>query len=389
MEQLVTSEFKLGIIGGGQLGKMLTLAASTWDVKTYILDQDKNCPASSSCTRFIKGDPRDFDDVYKFGQQVDMITYEMEAINIEALKKLKGEGKRIAPEPETLEIIQDKGLQKEFFETNAIPTSSFSLFENQAEVLAAIEAGTISYPFVQKVRKGGYDGRGVSVIQSEADHNKLFDSPSVVEDMVEIAKEVSVIAARNEDNEIKCFPVAEMEFNEQANLVELLICPSSIGPELEQEAEAIARKVVSTFNMTGLLAIELFLDKAGKLWVNEVAPRPHNSGHHSIESIITSQYEQLLRAIFNIPLGSTRLKMPSAMINLLGEPGFQGPVKYEGLNESMKVEGVKIHLYGKRITKPFRKMGHITILAPTIEDAKAKAEIVKQTLKVKSWNNQS
>jgi len=389
MEQLVTSEFKLGILGGGQLGKMLTQAASNWDVKTYILDQDKNCPASSSCTFYMKGNPNDFDDVYQFGQQVDMITFEMEAINIEALKKLKEEGKRICPDPETLETIQDKGLQKEFFFANDIPSPSFSLYEDKQAVLDSLEAGALSHPFVQKLRKGGYDGRGVSLIRSVADHDKLFDAPSVVEDMVAIEKEISVVAARNENGEIRCFPVAEMEFNEQVNLVELLICPSSIGPELEQRAEAIATKVISTFNMTGLLAIELFLDLDGKLWVNEVAPRPHNSGHHSIESIITSQYEQLLRAIFKLPLGSTRLKMPSAMINLLGEPGYEGPVKYEGLSEAMEIEGVKIHMYGKHITKPFRKMGHITILSQTVDEAKAKAEKVKQTLKVKSWNNHS
>ena len=389
MEKLVTSQFKLGIIGGGQLGKMLSLAASNWDVKTYILDPDDQCPAAPCSTQVVVGDPQNFDDVYRFGQQVDMVTYELEAINTEALKRLKKEGTPVLPEPDTLEIIQDKGLQKRFFSDHEIPSSAYSLFNDKAEILSALDRGDLAFPFVQKLRRGGYDGRGVSLIRSQAELEHLFDAPSVVEDLVAIDKEISVIAARNQQGEVKCFPVAEMEFNEQANLVELLICPSPIGNDIHQRAEAIAFQVIESLEMTGLLAIEMFLDTSGRLWVNEVAPRPHNSGHHTIESVVTSQYEQLLRSIFGFPLGSTRIKMPSAMINLLGEPNIEGPVKYEGLSQCMSEEGVKIHLYGKKITRPFRKMGHITILAQTIEEARAKAKTVQQHLKVTSWKSQS
>jgi 5-(carboxyamino)imidazole ribonucleotide synthase len=387
MEKLVTSQFKLGIIAGGQLGKMLSLAASNWDVKTYILDKDLHCPAAPCSTEVIVGDPLNFDDVYQFGQRVDMVTYELEAINTDALKKLVLEGRPVLPEPEALEVIQDKGLQKSFFSDHAIPTSSYTLFTNKTEIEEAINAGSLSYPFVQKLRKGGYDGRGVSIINSQADLEKVFDAPSVVEDLVPIQAEISVIAARNPQGEVKCFPVAEMEFNEQANLVELLVCPSPIDSSIQDEAVSIASRVIDSLKLTGLLAIEMFLDASNKLWVNEVAPRPHNSGHHTIESIVTSQYEQLLRAIFGFPLGSTHIKMPSAMINLLGEPGVEGPVKYEGLSQCLEEEGVKVHLYGKKTTKPFRKMGHITILAPTLEEAKAKAKTVKSKLKVTSWKS--
>ena len=387
MGKLVTSQFKLGIIAGGQLGKMLSLAASNWDVKTYILDKDLHCPAAPCSTEVIAGDPLNFDDVYQFGQRVDMVTYELEAINTDALKKLVLEGRPVLPEPEALEVIQDKGLQKSFFSDHDIPTSNYTLFSNKTEIEAAITAGSLSFPFVQKLRKGGYDGRGVSIISSQADLERIFDAPSIVEDPVPIQSEISVIAARNPHGEVKCFPVAEMEFNEQANLVELLVCPSTIDSNIQDEAVAIASHLIDSLKLTGLLAIEMFLDTSNKLWVNEVAPRPHNSGHHTIESIVTSQYEQLLRAIFGFPLGSTHIKMPSAMINLLGEPGVEGPVKYEGLSQCMEEEGVKVHLYGKKTTKPFRKMGHITILAPTLEEAKAKAKSVKSKLKVTSWKS--
>jgi len=385
MEQLVTSEFKLGIIAGGQLGKMLVLAASNWDVKTFVMDSDEHCPASTCCSIFVKGSQLNFDDVIRFGNRVDMITFEIENVNIEALKKLKSEGKKIFPDPDTLEIIQDKGLQKEFYQNHKIPSPQFSLFENKNEIVKAIEAGTLTFPFVQKLRKGGYDGKGVAIIRSQNDIKNILPGASVIEKLVEIHKEISVIAACNKKGEIKCFPVVEMEFNEGANLVEKLICPSSLNEEIITRANEIAVHLISSFEMCGLLAVEMFVDKTNNVWVNEVAPRPHNSGHHTIESIITSQFEQLLRAIFNFPLGSTQIKMPSVMINLLGEPDYEGAVRYEGLTECMGIEGVKIHLYGKKKTKPFRKMGHVTILSTTIEEAKMKAMIVKQKLKVKSW----
>jgi 5-(carboxyamino)imidazole ribonucleotide synthase len=384
MEQLVTSDFKLGIIAGGQLGKMLVLAASNWDVKTFILDSDDHCPASTCCTGFVKGNQLDFDSVIRFGGMVDMITFEIENVNIEALQKLKAEGKKIFPDPDALAIIQDKGLQKEFYQKNNIPSPQFSLFKNKNEIITVAQNGDLTFPFVQKLRKGGYDGKGVVIINSKADFENLLEGASLVEDQVEIQTEISVIVARNNKGEIKCFPVVEMEFNE-ANLVEKLICPSSLDEKIIQQANEIAIEIINSFKLCGLLAVEMFVDKNNLVWVNEIAPRPHNSGHHTIESVITSQYEQLLRAIFNFPLGSTQIKMPSVMINLLGEPGFEGTVRYEGLTDCMNIEGVKIHLYGKKITKPYRKMGHVTVIATSIEEAKKKAEIVKQKLKVMSW----
>ena len=385
MEKLVTSEIKLGIIAGGQLGKMLVLAASNWNVKTYVLDKDDHCPASSSSTFFFKGDQLDYDDVYRFGQLVDVLTLELENVNIDALKKLKQEGKRIYPDPDKLEIIQDKGLQKQFYEKINVPSSSFKLFKGKEEIINSISSGKLNYPFVQKLRKGGYDGRGVSIIHSKEDLEILLEGASEVEELINIDKEISAIVARNERGEVKCHPTVEMEFNPNANLVEKLICPSTLAKETEEEAEKIAIKIITDLDLYGLLAVEMFVDKNNKIWVNEIAPRTHNSGHHTIESAITSQFEQQLRAIFNLPLGSTHLKLPAVMINLLGEPGYEGKVRYEGLTECMAVEGVKIHLYGKKITKPFRKMGHITVLAPSIDEAKSKADFVKQKMKVISW----
>ncbi len=388
MEQLVTSEFKLGIIAGGQLGKMLVLAANNWDVKTYILDKDEHCPASGSCTQFVQGDPLNYNHVLRFGQMVDMLTFEIENVNVEALKQLKADGKRINPDPEILEIIQDKGLQKEFYTKHQIPSASYQLFENKDEILNALGSGNLKFPFVQKLRKGGYDGRGVAVIHKTDDLSKLLDGASVIEQLVEISKEISVIAARNARQEVRCYPVVEMEFNANANLVERLVCPASVSEKVSEQATDLASKLVNHFGVCGILAVEFFVNTKGEVIVNEVAPRPHNSGHHTIESIITSQFEQLLRAIFNFPLGSTKPKLPAVMINLLGEPGHEGAVKYEGLTESMKIDGVKVHLYGKKITKPFRKMGHVTVLDPNIETARQKAEIVKQNLKIKSWQHQ-
>lgn len=384
MEKLVSSDFKLGIIAGGQLAKMLIQEASKWDVKTFVMDNDEDCPASTIATQFVKGSNLDFDAVYQFGKQVDLLTYEMENINIDALKQLKAEGHKILPDPGTLELIQDKGKQKEFYQNHNIPTAPFKLYENRDEIKQDIESGLLQFPFVQKIRTGGYDGRGVAVINNETDLNKLLDTPSVVENKVDIAKEIAVIAGRNKKGEIRCYPVVEMIFNPQANLVDKLICPSNISTEQSEKALRIATELIDLLNMQGLLAVELFIDKNGEIVVNEVAPRTHNSGHHTIESVITSQFEQHLRAIFDLPLGSTLLKLPAVMINIVGTEGYTGPVKYEGLTESMAIEGVKIHLYGKKITKPFRKMGHVTLLSSTLESALEKAEKVKQLIKVKS-----
>jgi 5-(carboxyamino)imidazole ribonucleotide synthase len=385
MERLVTSNLKLGIIAGGQLGKMLIQEASKWDIVTYVLDQDEDCPAGSIASHYVKGSNLDFHSVYQFGKMVDVLTFEMENVNIEALKKLKSEGHRIVPDPEILELIQDKGLQKEFYSKHRIPTSPFKIYESEIAILGAIEQGEINFPFVQKLRKGGYDGRGVAVINSKSDLIKILSGPSVIEEKVEIVKEVSAIVARNRKGQINCYPVVEMLFDPKANLVDKLICPSSITVEQSEKAVNFASEIIELLNMEGLLAVEFFIDSKGNVIVNEVAPRPHNSGHHTIESIITSQFEQHLRAILNLPLGSTKLKLPSVMINVLGAEGYEGPVIYEGLTESMAIDGVKIHLYGKKITKPYRKMGHVTVLSSSLECALKKAETVKQLIRVKSW----
>ncbi|MBE0651077.1 MAG: 5-(carboxyamino)imidazole ribonucleotide synthase [Bacteroidales bacterium] len=386
MEKLVTSDFKLGIIAGGQLAKMLIQKASRWDVVTYVLDKDETCPAKSLATHFVKGSNLDFDSVYQFGKMVDLLTYEMENINIEALKRLKSEGYKILPDPDILELIQDKGKQKEFYQNNNLPTAPFKIYDSRNDITRGIKEGEIKFPFVQKLRTGGYDGRGVAVINGESDLHKLLEGPSVIEDKVDIAKEIAVITARNKKGEIKCHPVVEMVFDPKANLVDKLICPSTITEEQSEKATRIASRIIESLNMQGLLAVEFFIDTKGEVIVNESAPRPHNSGHHTIEGIITSQFEQHLRAIFNLPLGSTKIKMPAVMLNILGGEGYEGPVKYEGLTEIMAIEGVKIHLYGKKITMPYRKMGHITVLGETLEAALEKAEKVKHLIKVKSWD---
>lgn len=386
MDRLETSNLKLGIIAGGQLGKMLIQEASKWDISTYVLDPDDNCPAANIATAHLTGSYLNYDDVLAFGRTVDVLTYEIENIHIGALKQLKAEGIMVLPDPSILETIQDKGRQKTIYQNGKIPTAAFELYDDKASVLSDINCGKLAYPFVQKIRKGGYDGRGVAVINTVTDHHKLFDAPSVVEQLVDIDKEIAVIAARNANGEIRCFPVVEMVFDPEANLVEKLICPSTITHELAEMATTIAGRLIELFGLEGLLAVEFFLDKKGKLLVNEVAPRPHNSGHHTIESVITSQFEQHLRAILNLPLGSTRLKMPAVMLNLLGEPGYEGQVKYEGLSESMAIEGVNIHLYGKKITRGFRKMGHVTIIATTLDEAISKADMIKKLIHVRSWN---
>lgn len=386
MEQLVTSNFKLGIIAGGQLGKMLALAASNWDINTYILDPDEYCPASTICTNYTKGDYTDYETVYQFGKRVNMLTFDIENINIEALIQLKKEGTIIYPEPEILNLIKDKGLQKQFYKEHHIPSSSFNLYESKSEILNDLKEEKIKFPFVQKLRTSGYDGKGVEVINNSDDLSKLMEGLSLIEEKVIIKKELAVIIARNTKGEIKSFPLVEMEFNPEANLVERLICPSNEPISIHEEAKKMAEKIISKLGMTGILAVEFFIDASGNLLVNEVAPRPHNSGHHTIESCITSQYEQHLRSILGFPLGATTIKIPSVMINLLGEKKEYGLVKYEGLTECMSIEGTKIHIYGKKETKPFRKMGHVTVLDTSIEEAKLKAKKVSEILKVKSWN---
>lgn len=382
MSQKSSSNFKLGIMSGGQLGKMLTQVASVFDIQVFVMDKSPEAPAAQICHQFFKGDQTKYEDVYEFGKKVDLLTFEIEHINIEALRKLKNEGVTIYPDPETLHTIKDKGLQKLFYEKHNIPTAPFKLYENKAAVLVALDKQEINYPFVQKSCTEGYDGKGVAVISTPEKINRLMDGACIIEDAVNIDKELSVIVAKNLSGEIKCFPLAEMTFNAEANLVEQLICPANVSKDVEEKSIAIAKQIAESFDLVGLLAVELFLDKEGIILVNESAPRTHNSGHHTIEANITSQYEQQLRAIFDWPLGDTYILSPSVMLNILGEPEYTGNVKYEGLEEILKIPGVKPHIYGKKITKPFRKMGHVTVLGKTIEEAKKKAELVKKTLKV-------
>jgi 5-(carboxyamino)imidazole ribonucleotide synthase len=383
IKKLITSNLKLGIIAGGQLGKMLIQEASRWDIVTYVLDPDEACSARNVASVYVKGDFRDFDNVYAFGKEVDILTYELENINIEALQKLKSEGLKILPDPDTLALIQDKGLQKEFYQKHQLPTSSFACYESKEAIEEAIGEGALSYPFVQKLRKGGYDGQGVSLIRGE--ESQLLEGASMCESMVDIDKEIAVIAGRNARGEVRCFPAVEMTFNEKTNLVEDLFCPANISQAQVKEATDLATKIIESLDMVGLLAVEFFIDKEGKILINEVAPRPHNSGHHTIDSVVTSQLKQLLRAILGLPLGSTALTSSSVMLNLLGEEGEEGDVYYEGFEEAMGIEGVKIHLYGKKQTRPHRKMGHVTILSDDVGDALQKAQQVKKILKVKAW----
>ncbi len=378
----MTSSLNMGVIAGGQLGKMLIQEASKWDITTFVLDPDEACSARDISSVYIKGDFRDFHAVYKFGKLVDILTFELENVNIEALKKLKQEGCNIVPDPDVLELIQDKGIQKEFYNKNNIPTSPFTCYENTDEINEAIKSAKLSYPFVQKLRKGGYDGQGVALINSSDD--RLLEGSSIVEQKVDIAKEIAVIVARNSSGEVRCFPAVEMMFDERTNLVEEIFCPADISKDESKKAQELAIEIIEKLDMVGLLAIEFFIDKSGEIIVNEVAPRPHNSGHYTIDSVVTSQLEQQLRAIFDLPLGSTKLKMPTVMINLLGEPDYNGAVLYEGFAKCMEIEGVKIHLYGKKITRPHRKMGHVVILSETIEGALKKAAVVKSIMKVKS-----
>lgn len=379
---MINTNYKIGILGGGQLGKMLTLAAQNWEVETWILDVSKDFPAGNSCSHFVEGNFKNYDDVIAFGKDKDVITVEIESVNTEALADLQLQGKVIHPRPEALNLIKDKGLQKNFYHVNNLPTSSFVLFENEKDIQAQLESSELKYPFVQKARTGGYDGRGVAVIKNENDLPKLLPVKSIVEPLVDIQKELSVVVARNESGEVKAFPVVEMEFNSKVNLVEYLICPAAVSKEVAAEAERIAVATIEAFDICGLLAVELFLTNDNQVLINEVAPRPHNSGHHSIDACVTSQYQQHLRGIMNWPLGNTDVMMPSVMVNLLGADGYTGEAVYENLNECLAVAGAKFHIYGKKITKPFRKMGHVTILDNDINKAKEKGKLIKDTLKI-------
>ncbi len=374
------NSFRLGMVGGGQLGRMFIQEAINFDVQVHSLDPDPEAPCKSIATSFTVGSLNDYDALYNFGLDKDVITVEIENVNIEALERLEEEGKKVFPQPRILKIIQDKGLQKQFYLDNNIPTAPFELVENKAE----INSHLTSFPFMQKLRKGGYDGKGVQALRNNEDLNHAFDAPSVLEKMIPFVKELSIIVARNENGQTAVYPAVECEFNPEANLVEFLFSPAEISNDIEERSKKIALDVINKLGMVGLLAVELFLLENGEILVNEIAPRPHNSGHHTIECNITSQYEQHMRSVLNLPLGSTNLVQSGVMINLLGERGFEGDVYYENYEEALALEGVKIHIYGKQKTKSFRKMGHVTVGNPSLEKAKEIARKVQEILKVKA-----
>ncbi len=380
MESFQPSGLRIGILGGGQLGRMFIQSAINYNLHISILDPDANAPCKDIANHFTKGKLTDFDTVYKFGQNCDVITIEIEHVNTEALKKLEKEGKKVYPQPHIIELIQDKGAQKMFYQRNNIPSPDFFLVEEKEQ----ISKYNNYFPFFQKLRKGGYDGKGVTKLSVPEVLDHAFDAPSVLEMLVDFEKEISVIVARNAKGEMKSFPVVECEFNPEANLVEFLFSPATIKKSTEKEAYRIAEEVADKLGIVGLLAVELFLTRDGKILVNEVAPRPHNSGHQTIEGNKTSQFEQHIRAILNLPLGDTSIVIPSVMVNLLGEKAHEGPARYEGLNDVLKISGVNVHLYGKLTTKPYRKMGHVTIVDEDMNTAKKKAVQVKNTLKVVS-----
>lgn len=369
---------QLGVLGGGQLGRMLIQSAINFNIDVHILDPDAEAPCRTIATHFTQGALTDYDTVLSWGQKPDLITIEIENVNVEALKALQKQGKKIFPQPEIIELIQDKRIQKQFYLDNNIPTSPFILTENKADV----EKNLDFLPAVHKLGREGYDGRGVQKITSPAEAGKAFDKPGLLEKFVDFEKEISVIVARNSQGETKTFPVVELVFHPVHNLVEYLFAPADISGLIAAEAEKIAVQVIEKLDMTGLLAVEMFLTRSGEVLVNEIAPRTHNSGHQTIEANITSQFEQHLRAILNLPLGATDAKIPSAMVNVLGEAGFSGNAIYKGMDEVLAIPGVAVHLYGKKLTKPFRKMGHITITDPELKRLKEKALKVKETLKV-------
>jgi len=372
------SDLRLGILGGGQLGRMLIQEAINFNASVSVLDPDENAPCKNLCDHFEVGALDDFDTVYNFGKKLDLITIEIEKVNVDALEKLEKEGVLVYPQARIIRLIQDKGLQKEFFKQNDIPTAPFQLISSRED----LSNTKFQLPYIQKLRKDGYDGRGVKKILDQSDIQDAFEQPSLIEQWIDFEMEIGVIVARNEKQEVKAFPCVEMEFNPEMNLVEYLISPSLLSHEIQQKAEHLAIKIAEDLQIIGILAVEMFLTRDGEILVNELAPRPHNSGHQSIEGNITSQFAQHLRAIFNMPLGDTKGISNAIMINLLGEAGFQGLARYVGLEKVLEKKGVYIHLYGKKYTKPFRKMGHITIINEDREKAIETAREVQKLIQV-------
>lgn len=371
---------KVGIVGGGQLGRMLIQAATDWNLEIHILDPDANAPCKDIAHRFVVAERTDAEAVYQFGKDLDVVTIEIENVTVEGLQRLADEGVEVYPQPSVIQTIKDKRLQKQFYLDNNIPTSRFILTENKADVIANANF----LPAFQKLGTGGYDGQGVQKLGSKADLDKAYDASGLLEKLVDIEKEISVIAARNKNGEVSVFPTTEMVFDPKYNLVDYLLSPAQVSPLVTAQAEAIAERVILAYDMVGILAIEMFLTKDGEILVNEVAPRPHNSGHQTIEGNFTSQFQQHLRSILNLPLGDTGIRTPSAMVNVIGAEGYKGDAHYEGTETLFDIDGTYLHLYGKKLTKPGRKMGHITILDEDLASLKRKIEKVKAALVVKT-----
>lgn len=370
--------FTLGVLGGGQLGRMLVQTAIDFNIDVNIIDPDENAPCKNLVGNFQVGKLTDYESIYRFGQPCDLITIEIENVNTKALKQLQKDGKKTYPQPEVIELIQDKTKQKQFYLERGIPSADFILTGGRHDVVANKDF----LPAVNKLGREGYDGRGVQILRGEEDLQKAFDAPGLLEKLIDFEKEISVIVARNANGEIKAFPPVELVFHPVHNLVEYLEAPANISAEIAKQAEEVATRVIRELDMIGLLAVEMFVTRDNEILVNEVAPRTHNSGHHTIEANITSQFEQHLRAILNMPLGDTSMKIPAAMVNLLGEDGYTGQARYEGLEKVLGIKGIHVHLYGKKITKPFRKMGHVTIVDHDKENLKEKVKFVKENLKV-------
>ena len=382
MANYFSSKFTLGILGGGQLGKMMLYETRKFDIATHVIDPSPEAPCKIACDRFEQGDLMDYDTVYNFGQQVDVLTFEIEGVNVAALEALEAEGKKVHPSAKTLRNIQDKGVQKQFYETHQIPTAAFQVFTDKATLSEAIKQGNIALPFVWKSCTGGYDGKGVSIIRSTEDLNDVGNVPCIAETLVPFKNELAVIVARNVSGDLTTYPVVEMEFHPEANQVEYVICPARISEAVSEKAREVATKVSKAFKHVGLLAVELFQTEDDTIIVNEVAPRPHNSGHYSIEASFTNQFEQHIRAILDLPLGKTDSKVGGIMVNLVGAEGYTGDVVYKNIDTIMNMEGVTPHIYGKKQTRPFRKMGHVTIVNQDINKAREIAEKVKNNIKV-------
>ena len=377
-----SSQFKLGILGGGQLGKMMLYSTRKFDIHTKVIDSSADAPSRLACDEFIQGDILDYDTVLNFGRQVDVLTFEIENVNVDALETLEQEGIKVYPSSKTLRTIQNKATQKLFYTDNNIPTAPFLRFAYSSEIKDAINNGNLSLPFVWKSARFGYDGQGVKVVRTQEDLEQLPNVECIAEDLIPFKNELAVIVSRNVDGDIKTYPTVEMEFHPEANQVEYVLCPARLPEVITKKAEAVALKVSKAFEHVGLLAVEMFLTQDDDILVNEVAPRPHNSGHYSIEGSYTSQFEQHLRAILNLPLGNTESTVAGVMVNLVGAEGHTGNVKYKNIENIMDMNGVTPHIYGKKQTRPFRKMGHVTIINKDISVARKVAEQVKQTIEV-------